>query len=246
MARRFKFVAAAVLSLQLCVPPAMAEEISLAGQTVTLEPIPGFCALDKSRTVEKQAFNIYEALLAPDSQLLAFWVDCVALEAMRSDTGGLGPYILVTASWKDGRLFRTGAARHTVVERARNEIAAAYGRDEFPLDPDIQAREKIDGAVKAFAAGVKNGTQSGTQKFMGFMGRDDEGLYYATAQIKAQADAYVVAGVTGMTKIRRFVFSAIAYERYADPQTFLTLRDRAATAVETLIAKNPFNDPYGD
>ncbi len=247
MVRKSGFVAAAVLSLQFCVPPATAEEISLAGHAVTLEPIPGFCALDKSRTLEKQAFNIYEELLAPDSQLLAFWMDCGALEAIRNNTGdGLGPYILVTASWKNDRVFETGAARRLVVERARNEIAGAYGRDEFPLNPDAQAREKIDSTVKAFAAGVKNGSQSGTQKFMGFMGRDEEGLYYAAAQMKAQADANVVAEVTGMTKVRRFVFSAIAYERYADPQTFLTLKDRATTAVNTLIARNPFNDSYGN
>ena len=247
MVRIFGFVAAAVLSLQFSALPAAAEVISLAGHTVTLEPIPGFCALDKSRTLEKQAFNIYEEILAPESQLLAFWIDCGALEAMRSNTGdGLGPYILVTASWKNDRVFETGAARRLVVERARNEIAGAYGRDEFPLNPDLQSRDKIDGTVKSFAAGVKSGSQSGTQKFMGFMGRDENGLYYATVQMKAQADAYVLASVTGMTKIRRFVISAIAYERYADPQTFLTLKDRATTAVTTLIANNPFNDSYGN
>jgi hypothetical protein len=242
MVRRIGYIAAAVLSLQVSVLPAAAEEISLVGRTVTLEPVPGYCALDKSRTEEKQAFNIYEQLVAPDSQLLAYWMDCHALEGIRNSTSqGVGPYILVTAARKGDRLFQTGAARHTVVDRAYNEVAGAYGKDEFPAGP-----EQVDAAVKEFAASAQSGSQAGASNFMGFMERNEEGLYYATAQMNAQKDAPVMAGVTGMTKIRRFVFSVVAYERYEGPQTYAALKDRAAAAVRTLITTNPYNDPYGD
>jgi hypothetical protein len=242
MVWRFAIVAVAALSVQLCAPHSSAEDISLVGRTVTLEPIPGYCPLDKSRTDEQLAFGFYETLVAPGSQLLAYWMDCQALQGLRNNTGqGGGPYILVTAARKEDRVFQTGAARHTVVDRARNEVAAAYGKDEFPAKP-----EQVDAAVKEFAASAKSGSQAGGSKFMGFMQRDEEGLYYATAQVNAQKDAPVMAGVTGMTKIRRFVFSVVAYERYAGPQTYAALKARATTAVRTLITTNPYNDTYGD
>ena len=75
------------------------------------------------------------------------------------------------------------------------------------------------------------------------MGRDPESLYYATAQQNStNKTAPVLAGVTALTKVKQFVFSAIAYDHYVDAQTFLTLKDRGQTTVRALIAANPYDE----
>lgn len=244
MIRVFTTIAAAILSLPLFVPPAAAEVMSLAGKSVTIDPIPGFCPLDKLRTDERLAFSFVEEAVGADSRLLAYWMDCTALEAIRKNTGqGPGPYILVMASKKGDRLFRSGHSRQEVVGRARAEIAAVYGQLEFPTAVDSQTQAQLNNTIETFAASSKSNGQAGASKFMGFMGRDPEGLYYATAQQNAlNKTAPVLAGVTGLTKVKQFVISAIAYDHYVDGQTFFTLKDRAKTAVKSLIAANPYEE----
>jgi hypothetical protein len=244
MIRSFAIVAAATLSLQLCAPPGAAEVLSLAGKSVTIDPISGYCALDKSRTDERLAFSFVEEAVAADSQLLAYWMECTALEAIRNNAGqGPGPYILVMASKKGDRLFRSGHSRQEVVGQARAEIAAVYGQQEFPTAMDGQTQAQLNNTIETFAASSKADGQAGASKFLGFMGRDPEGLYYATAQQNStNKTAPVLAGVTGLTKVKQFAISAIAYDRYADGQTFLALKDRAQTAVKTLIAANPYEE----
>jgi len=244
MIRTSTIVAAATLSLQLFSPPAAAEIVSLAGKAVTIDPIPGYCPLDKSRTDERIAFSFMEELVAADSQLLAFWVECSALEASRNNAGqGFGPYILVMAAKKEGRPFRSGHSRQEVVEQARGEIAGVYGEEEFPANLDSQTREHLNREIEEFAASAKKRGQAGASTFLGFMGRDPESLYYATAQQSSpNKTAPVLAGVTALTKVKQFVFSAIAYDHYVDAQTFLTLKDRGQTTVRALIAANPYDE----
>lgn len=244
MIRTFAIAAAATLSLQLCAPPAAAEVMSLAGKSVTIEAIPGYCPLDTSRTDEGQAFSFVEEHVAADSRLLAYWMECTALEAIRNGVEhSATPYILVMAAKKDGQLFRTGHSRQEVVERARVEIGAVYGQMEFPADLNSQTREQLNREIEAFAAAANGNGQASASKFLGFMGRDPEGLYYATAQQNAlNKTAPVLAGVTALTKVKQFVISAIAYDRYADAQTFLTLRDLDQAAVQSLIAANPYEE----
>ncbi len=210
--------------------------MSLNGWKVTIEPIPGYCALDKSRTEERLAFNVVEEIVAADNQLLAYWIECPALEAIRNGVEHpVGPYILVMASKKLGRLFQSAHSRQAVVERARAEIASVYGQEEFPAD--------LNSKIEALAAAAKGTGQAGASKFLGFMGRDAEGLYYATAQQNpANKTAPVLAGVTSLTKVKQFVISAISYDHYVDAQTFLTLRDRGQAVVQSLIAANPYDE----
>lgn len=216
----------------------------MAGKTVTIDPIPGYCPLDMSRTDERLAFSFVEEVVAADSQLLAYWMDCTALEAIRKNVGqGPGPYILVMASKKGDRLFRSGHSRQEVVGQARAEIAAVYGPQEFPAAVDSQTQAQLNSTIETFAATSKANGQAGASKFLGFMGRDAESLYYATAQQNSvNKTAPVLAEVTALTKVKQFVISAVAYDHYVNEQTFFTLKDRAQTAVQSLIAANPYEE----
>lgn len=244
MIRTFAIAAAATLSLQLCAPPAAAEVMSLAGKAVTIDPIPGYCPLDKSRTDEGQAFNFVEEHVGADSRLLAYWMECTALEAIRNGVEhSATPYILVMAAKKDSQLFRTGHSRQEVIGQARVEIGAVYGQEEFSADLSSQTREQVNSEIEALAAAANGNGQAGASKFLGFMGRDPEVLYYATAQQNAQNKAApVLAGVTALTKVEQFVISAVAYDRYVDAQTFLTLKKLGQAAVQSLIAANPYEE----
>ncbi len=244
MIRTFAIIAAATLLPQLCAPPAAAEVLSLVGKSVTIDPIPGYCPLDKSRTDEGQAFSFVEEHVGADSQLLAYWMECTALEAIRNGVAhSATPYILVLATKKDGRPFRSGHSRQEVVGELRVEIGKAYGQAEFPTDLNSQTRERLNSEIEAFAATAKANGQAGASKFLGFMGRDPEGLYYATVQQNAlNKTAPLLAGVTALTKVKQFVFSAIAYDRYVDAQTFLTLKDTGQTALQSLVAANPYEE----
>ena len=244
MVRMLAITAAAAFSLQLCALPAAAEVMSIEGRAVTIDPIPGYCALDKTRTDERLAFSFIEEQMAASAQLLAYWIECPALEAIRNNTAqGVGPYILVVAAKKGDRVFRTGITRREVIAQSRTEIGAVYGDEEFPADLDSQARKQLDSTIKAFATAAKVSGPAGASKFLGFMGQDTEGLYYATAQQNAlNKQAPVLAGVTALTKVKQFVISAIAYDHYVDGQTYLTLKDKGQTAVQSLIAANPFDE----
>ena len=207
MPKSWWIVAATVLWLLLWPTPAAAEVISIDGLALTIEPIAGYCALDKANDNERRLYGSTESAVNAQYQLLAYWVDCVVLKDSRA--GGskpLIPYILVLATKKHEWVYTTTLSRQDLVDRTFVELA-------------------------------------GTPNATSVLEKDADGLYFGQMrQVTSDQKQAVLAGVTGMTKIKRFVLSAVAYDLYADEQTFLTLKDRAATAVRSLIAANRANE----
>ncbi|HEY7687455.1 MAG TPA: hypothetical protein VH835_02125 [Dongiaceae bacterium] len=232
-----KIIAAATFWLTL-VMPAAAEVLSLDGKAVTIEPIAGYCAIDRSRDVERQAFSSLESALGAESRLLGYWVECQTLEAVRSQgSHELVPYILILASKRNDRLFETNLKRQDVLKQMQTHFAASFGNEPFLSDASDQARMQADKAVREFESGVKSSGQTGARKTMGMMGRDDEAVY--SAEILASGGPQApMASVTGTTVIKKLIMSAVAYDRYMDAKTFLLLKDRAGTAMRSLIAAN--------
>jgi hypothetical protein len=195
--------AATILWLPLWPTPAVAEVVSIGSRALTLEPIAGYCALDKANDIERRLYSSTESAVSAQYQLLAYWVDCDVLKDFRAGVSeALIPYILVMASKKYDWIYTTTLSRQDLVDRTFAELATG-------------------------------------SKVTGVMEKDADGVYFGQMrQVTSDQKAAVMAGVTGMTKVKRFVLSAVAYDLYADQRTFLTLKERAATAVRSLIAAN--------
>lgn len=172
-------------------------------RALALEPIAGYCALDKANDIERRQYSSTESAVSAQYRLLAYWVDCDVLKDFRAGVSkALIPCILVMATKKHEWVYTTTLSRQDLVDRTFAELAAA-------------------------------------PKVTGVMEKDADGVYFGQMQkVTWDQKEAVVAGVTGMTKVKRFVLSAVAYGLYANQQTFLTLKDRAATAVRSLIAAN--------
>lgn len=203
MSKSWWIVAATFLGLPLWPTPAAAEVISIGSRALTIEPIAGYCALDKANDVESRLYGSTESAVNAQYQLLAYWVECDVLKDFRAGgSKALIPYILVMATKKHEWVYTTTLSRQDLVDRTFAELAAG-------------------------------------PKVKGVMEKDADGLYFGQMrQVASDQKEAMLAGVTGMTKVKRFVLSAVAYDMYADEQTFRTLQDRAATAVRSLIAAN--------
>jgi hypothetical protein len=236
VSKGWQVVAAAVLCIALWAPAAAGEVISVAGRALTVNPIAGYCPLDKTRDVEKRVYSTVESAIRAQDELLAYWVDCKALSDFRAGASAhLAPYILIMASRKHDRVFQTWVSREGFLDGTYEQLTTAFGREKFLADPSSEKQEQANKTIADFAAN----SQVGERKVMGVMGRDDDGVYFALIQrIAADQQGKPMAGVTGMTKVKRFVLSAAAYDLHADAQTFLALKDRAAAAVRSLIAAN--------
>jgi hypothetical protein len=196
-------VAATVLWLPLWATQTTAEVISIGSRALTVEPIAGYCALDKANDIERRLYGSAESAVHAQYRLLAYWVDCDVLKDFRA--GGskpLIPYILVMATKKHEWVYTTTLSRQDLVDRTFTELATG-------------------------------------SKTTGVLEKDADGVYFGQMQqVTSDQKEAMMAGVTGVTKVKRFVLSAVAYDLYADEQTFRTLKDRAATAVRSLIAAN--------
>lgn len=183
--------------------PAVAEVISIGARAVTVDPIAGYCALDKYNDNERRVYESAESAVSAQYRLLAYWVDCAVLKDSRAGgSKALIPYILVMATKKYDWVYTTTLSRQDLVDRTFAELAKG-------------------------------------PKATGVMEKDAEGLYFGQMQqVTLDQKAAMMASVTGMTKVKRFVLSAVAYDIYADEQTFHTLKDRAATTIRSLIAAN--------
>jgi hypothetical protein len=196
-------LAATILWLPLWPAPAPAEVVSIGARSLTLDPIAGYCALDKTNDNERRVYGAAESAVSAQYRLLAYWVDCDVLKDFRAGgSKALIPYVLVMAAKKYDWVYTTTLSRQDVVDRTFAELAKG-------------------------------------PKVPGVMERDADGVYFGQMrQITSDQKTVAMAGVTGMTKVKRFVLSAVAYDIYANDQTFRTLKDRAATTVQSLIAAN--------
>jgi hypothetical protein len=237
-------IAAAFLCLQLWGAPAAAEVFSIDNRVLTIEPIPGYCALDRTNDTERRFYGAVDSAIKAQARLLGYWVDCEALKSFRAGaTADLNPHILVMANKKHGYVFETRLSRQELLKQTYAELKAALGSHVFLAEVNDATKTQLKKTIADFTAASQSSAQVGDTKFMGVMERDTDGIYFAQVQhITINQKETILAGVTGTTKVKRFALNATAYDVYADEQTFLTLREHAATALRALIAANPADE----
>lgn len=244
MSKSWVMIAAAVLGLHLGAAPAAAEVFSIDNRVLTIDPIPGYCALDRTNDVERRVYGAVDSAVKAQAKLLGYWVDCKALESFRAGTTtDLNPHILVMANKKHGYVFETRYSRQELLNQTYGELTEALGSQVFLAEVNDATKTQLKKTIADFTAASQSSAQVGDTKFMGVMERDTDGIYFAQVQhIAIDQKETILAGVTGTTKVKRFALNATAYDTYADEQTFLTLRERAATALRSLIAANPADE----
>src|SRR5262245_1586612 len=86
---------------------AFAADTTVGGRILHIAPVPGFCALDRSNTVDSAFFDMLAKMQRGYNELVDVWVDCRILARYRA-----GQTAEVTALHADPGAARQARPRH--------------------------------------------------------------------------------------------------------------------------------------
>jgi hypothetical protein len=208
-------VAAALPALLFTLDRVHAAPVVVDGRTIEL-PLPaGYCAIDRDRSPDAQAWEALRAAQEPHNHVLAWFTSCDELERWRADPQAFDHHGMVLAP-----------AAPPV--RSRAEYIAAV----------VQDLEQGEGEPAAGATAPRQGP--GEAPPLHLLERGDDGVLATTVfAVDTPAGQRRVVSVIAFTAIGGTRLSADFYGPDTGPEALRPVRDTADAYLASLIAANP-------
>ena len=212
--------------------------VGLSDAMLTLPIPPGYCAIAPTSPDLAESFASVEAAFGKGTCLLAWFVECGALEAVRDGTAPtvslFADYGLYVTPINEDGVFQhfPGTRRATFVRQVAGSLP--------PLDRDLLS------ITVAKSQSINDKTDSGLRmstREIGLMNSDAYAYYLATAvELTLNDERRALLGVAATTLVHRIAVSTIVYGGPNGAGTIEMLEERARAATLTLIAINPGGD----
>jgi hypothetical protein len=212
--------------------------VGLADGLLTLPIPPGYCAIAPTSPDLAESFASVEASFGKGTCLLAWFVECGALEAVRAGkapTASLfADYGIYVTPINDDGVFQQfpGMPRTTFVRQVASTMP--------PLDRDLLS------ITVARSPSIPDKTDSGLRmstREIGLLNDDAYAYYLATAaELTLNDERRALLGVAATTLVHRVAVSTIVYGGPNGAGTIEMLEERARAATLSLIAINPGGD----
>lgn len=203
--------------------------IDLPAGAILFEPPAGYCLLEpESHDADRHLFEMQAQILEPSNRLLAYVIDCRALDRWRADPeAGTGDYGLFMLPLSDGAVRRfDGLSRAAFLD----EMARLY---EGIGSGDISA------AIGEATQRVLAELNIGEIRSVGVLDRDDAAIYVGLlGSFDDGGSAYTLAVLMAMTLLDGYPASFNLYTGYVDGQTFDALLAQQKTHMGRLAAMN--------
>ena len=172
-----------------------AAEFQVAGQTLSISPPHGYCALDRNNPSDAPVIERLEKSQAGRNQVLMSFALCSELADWRA---GRIPYYKhygnVTVQLQDGSPQK--------LQSSRADFIASMEETMPKIDPAEVDRE----------VSTRTGEITGSQ-LLGIIGKDSNALYIGLlVSLKAEGQPIVLAGVTSFTLLKSIVVNTNLYE----------------------------------
>jgi hypothetical protein len=211
----FLAVAAALPALLVTLDVVHAAPATVDGRTIEL-PVPaGYCAIDRDRSPDAQAWEALRAAQEPHNRVLAWFTSCDELERWRADPQAFEHHGMVLAP-----------AAPPV--RSRAEYVAAVVRD----------LEQGEGDPATGATAQRRGP--GDPPPLHLLERSDDGVVATTVfAVDTPAGQRRVVSVIAFTAIGGTRLSADFYGPDTGPEALRPVRDATVAYLASLVAANP-------
>lgn len=212
--------------------------VGLSDAMLTL-PIPsGYCAIAPTAPDLAESFRSVEASFGKGTCLLAWFVECGALSAVREGTAP-------TASlFADYGVYVTPINEAGVFQSFPGITRAEFVREIADSMPPFN-RDHLSITV-AKSRSILDKTDSGllvSTREIGLLNADAQAYYLATAvELTVNDERRALAGVASTTLVHRVAVSTIVYGGFTGTGTLETLEAKAQAATLALIAINPGGD----
>ena len=212
--------------------------VGLSDAMLNLPIPPGYCAIAPTAPDLAQSFAAVEASFGRGTCLLAWFVECGALDAVRA---GSAPSVTLFA---DYGLYVTPINDDGVFQQFPDMTRATFVREIAGSMPPFD-RERLSITV-AKSQSIFDKTDSGLRmstREIGLLGSDVYAYYLATAaELTLNDERRALLGVAATTLVHRVAVSTIIYGGPNGAFTLDMLEERAQAVTLSLIAANPGGD----
>ena len=212
--------------------------VGLSDAMLNLPIPPGYCAIAPTAPDLAQSFAAVEASFGKGTCLLAWFVECGVLEAVRA---GTAPSVTLFA---DYGLYVTPINDDGVFQQFPDMTRATFVREIACSMPPFD-REPLSITV-AKSQSFHDKTDSGllmSTREIGLLSSDAHAYYLATAaELTRNDERRALLGVAATTLVHRIAVSTIIYGGPNGAFTLDMLEERARAVTLSLIAANPGGD----
>ena len=212
--------------------------VRLSDAMLNLPIPPGYCAIAPTAPDLAQSFAAVEASFGKGTCLLAWFVECGALEAVRA---GTAPSVTLFA---DYGLYVTPINDDGVFQQFPDMTRATFVREIAGSMPPFD-REPLSITVaksQSFHDKTDSGLRMSTRE-IGLLSSDAHAYYLATAaELTLNDERRALLGVAATTLVHRIAVSTIVYGGPNGAFTLDMLEERARAVTLSLIAANPGGD----
>ncbi len=223
-------LAAALLLASAFAGSASAQDATLFGRQIHLQPPRGYCVADEAHVERRIVARVREGLQS-QGPLLAMFVDCAELQraraAGREVEDGFDDYATYCALMSHGEL-------RAIDQVSRQEFLDRMAQPARPgIDQDV-----IDKAMKQLH---DMGSTFTSGRYLGILDLDASAIYMGIAMSAPGQDGTAPArylGVSGLTLIKGVRISVNRVRRYERPEDLPVLLAGQKQALSALVAAN--------
>jgi hypothetical protein len=217
---------------------ARADDIDIAGQTVSFAPGSAYCALDGQQyEYDRLMLDWQRQAQAGSNQLVQIFQNCTALEGLRQgqQNGKFGRYSIVLMPLTNGQPTQVpGMTREMLLAELTKVFSKGIELDTKSVEQRLN--ESLDSVTgqdvgEIGISGVKQ---------LGMLDQDSNALYQGLVlTASANNQTTVTAGIVAMSMVKGYVVSYNVYDDYVDESTFTSLLAEAKDAMRYLVENNP-------
>jgi hypothetical protein len=217
-------LALAFVTLLALTAAAGAEDFQVGGETLSIDPPDGYCALDRSHPADAFILGAIEKTQAGANQVLMQFALCQQLEDWHAGRiPNYSNYGGVTVQLEDGTPRSIRMSRRDFIVGMQTHMPKA---DMTDIENEINA--KLEGL-----AAISN------SQMLGVVGKDGSALYIGVlGTVEVGGERTLLAGVTSITLLRSFVVNTNLYAP-AEPEMHDHLLAIQKAYLAELVRQNP-------